>query len=139
MTEELDKAPIDLALIGIGENAHIAFNDPPADFDDKRAYKIVNLDEKCRLQQVREGWFKGLDDVCRQAVSMTCSRIMQSEKIISVVPHAVKAEAVFKTLSSEVNPLVPATLLKKHKNFTLYCDKNSISQTPSELIKKFSA
>ena len=82
LTEEIAKAPIDVALIGVGENAHIAFNDPPADFDTKESYIIVNLDEKCRMQQVGEGWFKTIDDVPKQAVSMTPYRIMESKTII---------------------------------------------------------
>lgn len=126
LTEEITKAPIDVALIGIGENAHIAFNDPPADFDTKESYIIVNLDEKCRKQQVGEGWFAGVDDVPAQAISMTPYRIMESKVIISAVPHAVKANAVRMTLESkETTNLIPATLLKEHDNFFLFVDEES--------------
>ena len=114
LTEEITKAPIDVALIGVGENAHIAFNDPPADFKTKESYIIVNLDEKCRMQQVGEGWFKSIEDVPKQAISMTPYRIMQSRTIISAVPHAVKANAIKQMMENEVKNTIPATLLKKH-------------------------
>lgn len=125
LTQEIRKAPIDLALIGIGENAHIAFNDPPADFDTKEAYIVVNLDEKCRKQQLGEGWFPTLEDVPKKAISMTVHQIMDSRVIVSCVPHKVKAEAVRDTLSSEVTNRIPATMLKKHSNWSLFLDKGS--------------
>jgi glucosamine-6-phosphate deaminase len=128
LTTELRKYPVDLALIGIGENGHIAFNDPPADFDSHEAYKIVNLDEKCRMQQVNEGWFRSLEDVPLKAVSMTPWQIMQSRIIISCVPHKVKAMAVRNTLSGSLTSMVPATLLKQHPDFNLYLDYNSASE-----------
>ncbi|MEE1042776.1 MAG: 6-phosphogluconolactonase, partial [Clostridia bacterium] len=101
LTEEIRKSPIDIGLIGIGENGHIAFNDPPADFDTKEAYIIVNLDDRCKKQQMGEGWFATIDDVPKQAVSMTCYQIMQCERIVSCVPYKVKAEAVENTLKSK--------------------------------------
>ena len=126
LTEELRSAPIDIGLIGIGENGHIAFNDPPADFDTKEAYIIVNLDDACKRQQMGEGWFASVDDVPKQAVSMTAYQIMQCERIVSCVPYAVKADAVRKTLSADkTTNLVPATLLKEHKDFILYLDMDS--------------
>lgn len=126
LTEEIKKAPIDIGLIGIGENTHIAFNDPPADFDTTESYIVVNLDERCRRQQLGEGWFKTLDDVPAQAVSMTVSQIMSCERIVSCVPYAVKAEAVEKVLKTrEVTNLVPGTKLRQHKNFLLYVDMDS--------------
>ena len=129
LTKELRSAPIDIGLIGIGENGHIAFNDPPADFDTKEAYIIVNLDEKCRKQQLGEGWFPTLDDVPKQAVSMTVYQILQCEKIVSCVPYAVKADAVEKTIhATETTNIVPATLLKEHSDFILYIDKDSASK-----------
>ena len=127
LTAELEKAPVDAGLIGIGENGHIAFNDPPADFADPASYKIVTLDEACRHQQLREGWFPTLDDVPRQAVSMTVSRIMKCGSIISAVPFAVKAKAVRDTLADGVTERVPATILKTHPDFTLLLDKGSAS------------
>lgn len=126
LTEKLRESEIDVGLIGIGENTHIAFNDPPADFNTRAAYITVNLDEACRRQQLGEGWFESLDDVPHQAVSMTAYRIMQCRHIISAVPYAVKANAVEKTLkTNETTPNVPATLLKEHENFTLYVDAES--------------
>ena len=129
LTEELRRAPIDIGLIGIGENGHIAFNDPPADFDTKDAYIVVNLNETCKKQQLGEGWFATMDDVPKQAVSMTPYQIMQCRRIVSCVPYAVKAEAVEKTLcAKEVTNLVPATLLKTHPDFILYLDRESASR-----------
>ncbi len=126
LTEEIRKAPVDIGLIGIGENAHIAFNDPPADFDTKEAYIIVNLNDRCKQQQMGEGWFETIDDVPKQAVSMTAYQIMQCERIVSCVPYAVKAEAVENTVKAkEVTNLVPATLLKTHPDFILYLDEDS--------------
>lgn len=111
LTAELRKAPVDVALIGIGENAHIAFNDPPADFDNENAYIIVNLDEKCRNQQLGEGWFASFDDVPKQAVSMTVKEIMKARSIVSSVPHKVKAKAIKDTLENSLTPMIPATML----------------------------
>lgn len=127
LSEEIRKEPVDLALIGIGENAHIAFNDPPADFATLEAYIIVNLDEACKSQQVGEGWFATLDDVPKQAITMTVHQIMQSEVIISCVPHEVKAKAVKLTLDNDVTDQIPATMLKKHPAWTLYLDQKSAS------------
>ncbi len=126
LTKELRRAPIDIGLIGIGENGHIAFNDPPADFDTREAYIIVNLNDTCKKQQMGEGWFATMEDVPKQAVSMTAWQIMQCERIVSCVPYAVKADAVAKTLQAkEVTSLVPATLLKTHPDFILYLDRES--------------
>lgn len=127
LTEEIRKAPIDVALIGIGENTHIAFNDPPADFDTKEAFIVVDLDEDCKKQQVGEGWFPTVDDVPKQAITMTVHQIMQSEIIISCVPHAVKAKAIKAFMENDVTNLVPATKLKEHENFNLFLDVNSAS------------
>ena len=125
---ELDKANIDVGVIGIGENAHIAFNDPPADFDCEDAFKIVTLDEACRRQQHGEGWFKTFDDVPKQAISMTVKQILKCDNIISAVPYKVKAKAVYDTLTAEkITNKIPATALKTHSNWTLYIDNESAS------------
>ena len=137
LTELVNEKPIDLGMIGIGENGHIAFNDPPADFNDTRAYKVVTLDDRCLKQQVGEGWFKSVDDAYKQAISMTCPQIMKCKTIISVVPYAVNAEAVYNTLTRELTPDVPATLLKTHANCTLYCDMGSSADLNEEIIAKF--
>lgn len=129
LTEEITKKPIDVALIGVGENAHIAFNDPPADFDTKESYIIVNLDEKCRNQQIGEGWFATMNDVPTQAISMTPYRIMQSKTIISAVPHAVKANAIKLMMENEKTNMVPATLLKEHPDYYLFVDEKSAGST----------
>lgn len=128
LTEEIQQAPIDVGLIGIGRNAHIAFNDPPADFDTKASYLIVTLDEACRNQQVAEGWYASFDDVPKQAVSMSVWQIMQCKCIISAVPHEEKAWAVAQTLASQLTPQVPATMLKTHADFYLFVDADSYAQ-----------
>jgi glucosamine-6-phosphate deaminase len=128
LTTEIRKKPVDLGLIGIGVNGHIAFNDPPADFDNREAYIIVNLDDQCRLQQVNEGWFKSMEDVPSRAVSMTPWQIMQCKTIVSCVPHKVKALSVRNTLINKLTNMVPATLLKQHHDFHLYLDINSASE-----------
>jgi glucosamine-6-phosphate deaminase len=128
LTNEIRKKPVDIGLIGIGVNGHIAFNDPPADFDTHEAYIIVNLDEQCRLQQVNEGWFRTMEEVPGKAVSMTPWQIMQCETIVSCVPHKVKADAIKNTLINKLTNIVPATLLKQHPDYHLYLDKNSASE-----------
>ncbi|MBQ3222650.1 MAG: 6-phosphogluconolactonase [Clostridia bacterium] len=128
LTALLREKPIHLGLIGIGRNGHIAFNDPPADFETDAAYIVVTLDRACRMQQVAEGWYPDIDSVPAQAISMSCGQIMACEKIISVVPYAEKADAVAATLVSPVTNAVPATLLKTHADFTLYCDADSAAK-----------
>ena len=135
LTAELRKAPIDVGLIGIGENAHIAFNDPPADFDTKEAYIVVNLNDTCKMQQVGEGWFATIDDVPKQAVSMTVYQILQCEQIVSCVPYAVKANAVRDTLENDKTNLIPATIMKGHKNFALFVDEDSFSKVDESKIR----
>lgn len=135
LTEELRRAPIDVGVIGIGENAHIAFNDPPADFDTKEAYIIVNLNDTCKRQQVGEGWFATVDDVPKQAVSMTVYQILQCEKIVSVVPYAVKADAIAKTLENDETNTIPATIMKAHKDFTLFVDEDSFAKVNEQDIR----
>ena len=125
LTAQLRSAPVDVGLIGIGQNGHIAFNDPPANFDTREAFILVALDEACKAQQVSEGWFANNDEVPKQAISMTVHQILQCGCIIPCVPYDVKARAVRDTLFSEKSPLVPATALKDHKDFTLYLDRDS--------------
>jgi glucosamine-6-phosphate deaminase len=128
LTREIRRAPIDLSLIGIGENAHIAFNDPPADFDTTAAYKVVELDEACKSQQVREGWFASIDEVPKQAITMTVRQILDSETIISCVPYQVKANAIMLALREEITEQVPASILKTHKDWRLFLDQESASE-----------
>ena len=128
LSQELLKAPVDLGLIGIGENGHIAFNDPPADLEDASCYKVVHLNDRCEQQQVNEGWFATLDDVPECAISMTVQQILKCRHIISVVPNERKAEAVKNTLAQSPNAMVPATQLKTHPNWSLYIDSGAASQ-----------
>jgi glucosamine-6-phosphate deaminase len=137
LSEEIRKETIDLGLIGIGENAHIAFNDPPADFDTHEPYIVVNLDNECKQQQAREGWFPSVDDVPKQAISMSVYQIMQCNTIVSFVPYKVKANAVKFMLESELTNRVPATMLKNHSDITLYLDEESASTVDKEILKKY--
>jgi len=118
---------IDAAFVGIGENGHLAFNDPPADFLTEEPYIVVDLDEACRRQQVGEGWFKTIEEVPRQAISMSIRQIMKAQKVLCMVPDQRKAEAVKRTLESEVSPLRPASILQSHPNAYLYLDRESAS------------
>jgi len=117
--------PIDVALIGIGENGHIAFNDPPADFEIEEPFIIVKLDEACRRQQMGEGWFNSFNEVPLRAISMSVKQIMRSKNIICSVPDSRKAIAVKNTLEKAVSNLYPASILQKHKNCTIYLDRDS--------------
>jgi glucosamine-6-phosphate deaminase len=121
----LASAPIDVAFAGIGENAHLAFNDPPADFDSEQPYLIVTLDDRCRQQQVSEGWFTSVDEVPVQAISMSVRQILKSRQIICVVPDARKADAVKRSVDGELSPMAPASILRTHANTTLYLDRES--------------
>ncbi len=128
LTRELRKEEIDVGVIGIGENGHIAFNDPPADFTTGEAYKVVTLDRRCREQQVGEGWFKTIDDVPTEAITMCVKEIMKSKHIVSAVPHEVKAEAIYTTITGRISQDVPATILKTHPDWNLFIDKDSASK-----------
>ena len=116
---------IDLAFVGIGENGHLAFNDPPADFATEEPYIVVRLDEACRRQQLGEGWFPSLEDVPRRAISMSIRQIMKARRILCVVPDARKAPAVRDTLTREVSPWRPASALQRHPAATVYLDVDS--------------
>jgi len=118
---------VDVAFVGIGENGHLAFNDPPADFDTDEPYIVVNLDEACRQQQVGEGWFKSIDEVPVQAISMSIKQILRSREILCIVPDQRKAEAVKASVELSVNPMHPASILQTHERVTLYLDCASSS------------
>ena len=137
LSAELLKKPVDLALIGIGENAHIAFNDPPADFETQKPYIIVRLNDECKLQQVGEEWFASSADVPDFAVSMSVHRILQSKVILSCMPYKVKAVAVKNTMEIDITNMVPATILKTHPDCHLYLDSDSASLLDKDFIKKF--
>lgn len=121
----ISQRPIDVALVGIGENGHLAFNDPPADFDTEQPYLVVGLDEPCRRQQLGEGWFASLDEVPVQAISMSVRQILKSEHIICSVPDARKAVAVQNCLEQPVSPWHPASILRTHPHCSLFLDQAS--------------
>ena len=122
---EIASGPVDLALVGIGENGHLAFNDPPADFATERPYLVVTLDEACRRQQVGEGWFASIEDVPAQAISMSIRQILKARAIICIVPDARKAAAVQACLEGPVSPMAPASILQTHADTTVYLDGDS--------------
>jgi glucosamine-6-phosphate deaminase len=129
----LQSAPIDCAFVGIGENGHLAFNDPPADFDTHEPYLVVKLDEACRRQQVGEGWFKTVDDVPDEAISISIRQILAAREIVCVVPDARKAEAVRNCLAGPVSPMAPASILQTHPNTTVYLDTASAALLPTAM------
>jgi glucosamine-6-phosphate deaminase len=125
--KELASRPVDIAFLGIGENGHIAFNDPPADFQTEEPYIIVNLDEACRQQQVGEAWFADISQVPQRAISMSARQILKAKEILAVVPGSRKAAAVKACLEGAISPMVPASILRTHPNATIYLDKDSAS------------
>jgi len=130
--EELKIHPIDIACIGIGENGHIAFNDPPvADFNDPKLVKVVELDTACRNQQLGEGWFPTFEDVPKEALTLTITAIMNCKAISCVVPDARKAEAVHNSLYNEISTDCPGTILRNHPETVLFLDEGSASKIRS--------
>jgi len=123
----ISQQPIDVAFVGIGENGHLAFNDPPADFETDQPYIVVDLDEACRKQQVGEGWFRNIDEVPSQAISMSIRQILKASSVLCIVPDKRKAEAVKNCVELEVSPSRPASILQNHKNATLFLDRDSSS------------
>jgi len=113
---------IDVAFIGIGENGHLAFNDPPADFETEEPYIVVDLDEACRRQQVGEGWFGSLPEVPSRAISMSVRQILKSSRIICTVPDARKQDAVYMALNAEISPVAPCSILREHADCSLFLD-----------------
>lgn len=136
VSRELTAAPVDLAFVGIGENGHIAFNDPPADFEAEESYRVVELDQACRRQQVGEGWFGDISGVPRRAVSMTPRQIMRARQIIAVVPDLRKARAVKMCFEGEIRPAAPASILRTHPHATIYLDRDSSSLLNPEMRKE---
>ena len=134
---ELTAAPIDVAFVGIGENGHLAFNDPPANFQTEEPYLIVDLDEACRRQQVGESWFADLSEVPKRAISMSVRQILKSREIIAVVPEARKAQAVKSCFEGEISPLAPASILRTHACTTVFLDKDSSARLSPEKRKAF--
>lgn len=125
--KQLASAPIDIAFLGIGENGHIAFNDPPADFKTEDPYLIVKLDEPCRQQQVGEAWFADISKVPERAISMSARQILKANEILAVVPDRRKAQAIKACFEGEISPMAPASILRRHSNATIYLDTQSVS------------
>lgn len=123
--KQLASSPIDVAFLGIGENGHIAFNDPPADFATEEPYILVELDEACRRQQVGEGWFADMSQVPKHAISMSVRQILKAKELVVVVPEARKARAVKACIEGPINPEAPASILRTHPAATVYLDQDS--------------
>jgi len=136
--EALSAAPVDVAFTGIGENGHLAFNDPPADFETEEPYLVVELDEACRRQQVGEGWFGAISEVPRQAISMSVRQILKAKEIISIVPDARKAGAVKRCFEGEISAMAPASILRTHPATTVYLDKDSAHLLSPATLASFS-
>lgn len=132
--QALSASPVDVAFVGIGENGHLAFNDPPADFETEAPYLVVNLDEACRRQQVGEGWFADISEVPTQAISMSIRQILKAREIICVVPEARKARAARACFAGEITPSAPASILRTHPNVTVYLDRESAALLGPKLI-----
>jgi len=133
------QSPVDLAFVGIGENGHLAFNDPPADFRVEAPYIIVRLDDACRRQQVAEGWFETISSVPERAISMSIRQILKAKVIICVVPDARKAAAVRACLEGDIRPLAPASILRSHPNTTIYLDRSSAGLLTADTLSAFAA
>jgi glucosamine-6-phosphate deaminase len=131
----LQSRPVDIAFVGIGENGHLAFNDPPADFGTDEPYLVVELDEACRRQQVVEGWFTDISEVPSRAISMSVKQILKSQEIIAIVPGLRKSQAVKACLEGEITAMAPASILRTHSNATIYLDVESASLLGTATIR----
>ena len=134
--KQLASSPVDVAFLGIGENGHIAFNDPPADFATEDPYILVELDEVCRRQQVGEGWFADISQVPKQAISMSVRQILKTKELVAVVPETRKAQAVKACFEGPVSPMAPGSILRTHPNATIYLDRDSAAQLSPALRDK---
>jgi glucosamine-6-phosphate deaminase len=123
--EAIRTTPADVAFVGIGENGHLAFNDPPADFEVEEPFIVVSLDEACRQQQVGEGWFPDLSAVPRQAISMSVRQVLKAREILAVVPGPKKAQAIKACFDGPLSPMAPSSILRTHANATIYLDRES--------------
>ena len=130
--EAIRIAPIDVAFVGIGENGHLAFNDPPADFEIEEPYIVVTLDQACRRQQVGEGWFATIEEVPKQAISMSVKQVLKSKEILAVVPGPKKAQAIKACFDGPVSPMAPSSILRTHPNATVYLDRESAALLSAE-------
>jgi glucosamine-6-phosphate deaminase len=132
--EAIRSAPIDVAFVGIGENGHLAFNDPPADFETDEPYIVVNLDEACRRQQVGEGWFENVATVPKRAISMSVRQVLKAKEILAVVPGLKKAQAIKACFDGPVTSMAPSSILRTHPNTTVYLDRDSAALLSSETL-----
>jgi glucosamine-6-phosphate deaminase len=132
LSDIISQHTIDVAFVGIGENGHLAFNDPPADFETTDPFIVVELDEDCRIQQLNEGWFNNLSEVPKRAISMSIDQIMNSKSIVCSVPDKRKSVAVHKSLHGPITPMVPASILQQHPNAQIFLDPESASEIPVE-------
>jgi glucosamine-6-phosphate deaminase len=137
VSKAISAAPIDVAFLGIGENGHIAFNDPPADFDTESPYIVVQLDEPCRHQQIGEGWFPDLAHVPTHAISMSVRQALKAKEILAIVPDARKAAAIAACFNGPITPLAPSSILRTHSNATIYLDRNSAARLSPEALAQF--
>ena len=131
--------PIDVTFAGIGENAHLAFNDPPADFETEEPFLIVKLDEACRRQQVGEGWFPDISAVPKQAMSMSVRQVLRSREILAVVPDKRKAQAIKACFDGPISPTAPSSILRTHPNATIYLDQQSAALLSPATLAKLAA
>ena len=137
--DAINTAPIDVAFVGIGENGHLAFNDPPADFETEVPYIVVHLDHACRQQQVGEGWFPSLDAVPKQAISMSVKQVLKSKEILAVVPGPKKAQAIQACFDGPLSPMAPSSILRTHPNTTIYLDRESAALLSPATLSAFTA
>ncbi len=131
LNEIIRRHPIDVAFVGIGENAHLAFNDPPADFETEEPYIVVELDDACRRQQLGEGWFPTFDDVPKRAISMSVRQILKSRTVVCCALDDRKATAVAASLDGPVTPNVPASILQQHADTWMYLDRAAAAKLQS--------
>lgn len=138
-SEAINASPIDVAFVGIGENGHLAFNDPPADFEIEEPFIVVNLDEACRLQQVGEGWFPNLQAVPTRAISMSVRQVLKSQEILAVVPGPKKAQAIKACFDGPISPNAPSSILRTHPNTTIYLDRESAALLNAQTLAALAA
>jgi glucosamine-6-phosphate deaminase len=133
--EAIREAPVHVAFVGIGENGHLAFNDPPADFATEEPFIVVELDEACRKQQVGEGWFASLDEVPKHAISMSVRQVLKAEEILAVVPGPRKANAIQVCMEGPISPMAPASILRTHSNAAIYLDQDSAAKLNHDTLR----
>jgi glucosamine-6-phosphate deaminase len=139
VSQAISERPVDIAFVGIGENGHLAFNDPPADFETEQPYIVVVLDEACRRQQVAEGWFANLEEVPKQAISISIRQVLKAKEIVAVVPGARKAEAIKACFDGAISPAAPSSILRNHSNATIYLDNESAALLSPATLSSFAA